>query len=450
MPDPDATFAALRAALAVDPQNLPLRLHLAALLHDGGRLTDAAAEYRLAQTQIQARIVERPADAALYNQLADVQQALGDEWGAQSSLGIAMALGALPPTSADPATTQDGAGAVEDRSTRTNRAPKPAPQNLPTSFSRDGKSEDGLPLGGDDTEIEPEPGLAERPSITFADIGGLADIKERIRMAIIYPFQQPDLFAAYGKQAGGGLLLYGPPGCGKTYIARATAGEVGARFLNIGIGDVLDMWHGRSERKLHALFETARRSRPTVLFFDEIEALGGNRLDMHQHFQRTLVNQFLAELDGAEGDNSGVLIIGATNSPWHVDSALRRPGRFDKVVFVAPPDEEARRDILRLHLRGKPAGEDADAPRLAHETEGYSGADLRALVDTAAEAALQEAMRTGRLAPITTQGLLRALRQQRPSTIEWLTTAKNYAVYSNEGGLYDEVAAYLRAHKMMR
>ncbi|MDQ2809384.1 MAG: ATP-binding protein, partial [Chloroflexota bacterium] len=308
----------------------------------------------------------------------------------------------------------------------------------------------GLPLGGEEGEIEPEPELAERPTITFADIGGLGDIKERIRMAIIYPFQQPDLFAAYGKTAGGGLLLYGPPGCGKTYIARATAGEMGARFLNVGISDVLDMWHGKSEHKLHALFETARRTRPTVLFFDEIEALGGNRLDMHQHFQRTLVNQFLAELDGAEGDNSGVLVIGATNSPWHVDSALRRPGRFDKVVFVAPPDEAARHDILRLHLRGKPAGEDADAARIAHETEGYSGADLRALVDTAAEAALQEAMRTGRLAPITTQGLLRALRQQRPSTIEWLTTAKNYAVYSNEGGLYDEVAAYLRAHKMLR
>jgi SpoVK/Ycf46/Vps4 family AAA+-type ATPase len=225
---------------------------------------------------------------------------------------------------------------------------------------------------------------------------------------------------------------------------------VQASFFSIGISDVLDMWHGQSEQKLHALFETARRARPTVLFFDEIEALGGNRLDMRQHFQRTLVNQFLAELDGAEGDNTDVLIIGATNSPWHVDSALRRPGRFDKIVFVEPPDEEARREILGLHLQGKPAAADVDLPRLARAAEGYSGADLRALVDTAAEEALREALRSGHMGPLTTAMLERALRQSRPSTTEWLTTAKNYAVYSNEGGLYDEVITYLKKRMMMR
>ena len=278
----------------------------------------------------------------------------------------------------------------------------------------------------------------------------MADVKERIRMAIIYPFQQPEVFAAYGKRPGGGLLLYGPPGVGKTYIARATAGEVGARFISVGISDVLDMWHGESEKKLHTLFETARRVRPTILFFDEIEALGGNRLDMRQHFQRTLVNQFLAELDGAEGDNTGVLIVGATNSPWHIEPALRRPGRFEHIVFIPPPDEDARREILQLHLQGKPAAAEVDVARLARETEGYSGADLRALVYTAAEEALREAMKTGKIGPLTTTMLLRALRTTRPSTGEWLSTAKNYAIYSNEGGFYDEVAAYLRKRKLMR
>ena len=269
-------------------------------------------------------------------------------------------------------------------------------------------------------------------------------------MAIVYPFQHPEIFAAYGKGAGGGLLLFGPPGCGKTYIARATAGEVGAAFINVGISDVLDMWYGQSEQKLHAIFEAARRLRPTVLFFDEIEALGGNRLDMRQQFQRTLVNQFLAEMDGMEGDNREILVIGATNSPWHVEPALRRPGRFEHVQFVPPPDEEARREILRLHLAGKPAAEDVDIQRLARETEGFSGADLRALVDAASSDALHDAMRSGKVVPFSTGLLLKALRKTRPSTLEWLNTARNYALYSNEGGLYDEVAAYLKKRRLMR
>jgi SpoVK/Ycf46/Vps4 family AAA+-type ATPase len=426
MTNPDATIAALRAALAVSPENLPLRLHLAALLREHGRAPEAEDELCLAFDQVKGAIAQRPADPQLYEQLADIQHALGDEAGALTSLGIATALRGAPPAAERPAPIE------------------PAPEPTARSPLADR-------LGAEDDQLfEAELDLAERPDVTFADVGGMAEVKERIRMAIIYPLQRPEVFAAYGKRAGGGLLLYGPPGCGKTYLARATAGEVGARFLSIGISDILDMWHGQSEQKLHALFESARRARPAVLFFDEIEAIGGNRLDMRQHFQRTLVNQFLAELDGADSDNDGILVIGATNAPWHVDAALRRPGRFDHIVFVAPPDEAARREILRLHLRGKPAAEDVDVARLAHETEGYSGADLRALVDGAAEAALQEALRSGQIQPLSTALLLRALRDRKPSTVEWLSTAKNYALYSNEGGLYDEVAAYLRKRKLMR
>jgi transitional endoplasmic reticulum ATPase len=418
MTNPDATIAALRAALAVSPENLPLRLHLAAVLRDHGRAREAADELTVAHGQVKAAIAQQPADPQLYEQLADIQHALGDETGALTSLGIATA----PP-----------------------RAPvEPDPELAAQSPLADR-------LGAPDDELfAPDPALAERSDVTFADVGGMAEVKERIRMAIIYPLQQPEVFAAYGKRAGGGLLLYGPPGCGKTYLARATAGEVGARFLSVGISDILDMWHGQSEQKLHALFESARGARPAVLFFDEIEAIGGNRLDMRQHFQRTLVNQFLAELDGADSDNDGILVIGATNAPWHVDSALRRPGRFDHVAFVAPPDEAARREILRLHLRGKPAAEDVDVARLARETEGFSGADLRALVDGAAEVALQEALRSGQIQPLSTALLLQALRDRKASTVEWLSMAKNYALYSNEGGLYDEVAAYLRKRKLMR
>ncbi len=425
--DFDATTTGLRAALAVNPYNLPLRLHLAQLLMEHGQAAAAQAEYRTALGHLKVASAQKPADPTIYDQLAEVLTALGDTVAAATNVAIAAALrgGAAPATPAAP----------------TPREPRPAPPDEAITLA-------GLRLGAQDEPLDPADELAERPGITFANVGGLEDLKERIRMAIIYPVQRPELFAAYGKQAGGGLLLYGPPGCGKTYLARATAGEVGARFLTIGISDILDMWQGRSEQKLHAIFETARQHTPTVLFFDEVEAIGGNRLDMRQHFQRTLVNQFLAELDGAAGDNAGILIIGATNSPWHVDSALRRPGRFDKVVFVAPPDEAARRAILQLHLLGKPA-DAVDVARLAKDTEGWSGADLRALVDTAADEAITAALRGGALQPLTTALLQRALRSHKATTVEWLSTAKNYALYSNEGGLYDEVAAYLKKRKLL-
>jgi SpoVK/Ycf46/Vps4 family AAA+-type ATPase len=209
------------------------------------------------------------------------------------------------------------------------------------------------------------------------------------------------------------------------------------------------MYHGESERKLHAIFETARRKAPSVLFFDEIEAVGGKRVDMRQHFLRTLVNQFLAEMDGMEGDNERLLIIGATNAPWHVDGALMRPGRFDRVVFVPPPDYQARLAILRIHMGARPAA-DPDLARLARQTEGYSGADLMGVVEAATDAALQDALRSGEVRPITTADLVAALRQVRPTVDDWLATARNYGTYANETGFYDEVMNYLQARKRRR
>jgi SpoVK/Ycf46/Vps4 family AAA+-type ATPase len=183
-----------------------------------------------------------------------------------------------------------------------------------------------------------------------------------------------------------------------------------------------------------------------VLFFDEIEAIGGKRVDMRQAFLRTLTNQFLAELDGFEGDNDGLLVIGATNSPWHIDSAIMRPGRFDRIVFVPPPDYEARLSILKIHLAGKPVTS-PDVPRLARQTEGFSGADLMAVVETATEAALQDALRTGNVRPLTNNDLFKALDATRPTVIEWLETAKNYGTYANESGFYDEVMAYIKTYR---
>ena len=199
----------------------------------------------------------------------------------------------------------------------------------------------------DDTEVH-RLLMPREDKVTFADVGGLDDIKSAIRKRIILPFQKPSLFERFKKRIGGGILLYGPPGCGKTLLARATAGECAARFFNVTISDILDMYIGESERKLHAVFETARQSKPSVLFFDELEALGVKRQYHREGSSSKLVSQFLSELDGFSRNNQGVLVLGATNVPWDIDPAFHRPGRFDRVLFVPPPDRGVSYDKIRL------------------------------------------------------------------------------------------------------
>ncbi|HET7505060.1 MAG TPA: ATP-binding protein [Kofleriaceae bacterium] len=285
-----------------------------------------------------------------------------------------------------------------------------------------------------------------QPPITFAEVGGLDEIKAQIEKRIILPFQKPALFAKFKRKPGGGILLYGPPGCGKTLLARATAGQCKARFLNIAIEDVLDMFIGESERKLHALFEQARAATPSVMFFDELEALAGKREHTREATSSKLVSQFLSEMDGFVKNNTGVLILGATNVPWAIDPAFRRPGRFDRVLFVPPPDRAARQAILAILLAGRPASGDLDLAALAARTSGFSGADLEHLVDTAADRAIAASLETNAEVPIDQRHLLGALGEIKPTTLEWLTTARNYARYSNEGGQYDEVVEFLRRH----
>jgi SpoVK/Ycf46/Vps4 family AAA+-type ATPase len=282
--------------------------------------------------------------------------------------------------------------------------------------------------------------------VTFADIGGLAEVKEQIRKKIVLPFQNPGLFQRFGKRAGGGILLYGPPGCGKTLLARATAGECKAKFFSVEIADVLDMYLGESERKLHAVFERARAAAPAVLFFDEIEALGGKRQYSRESASAKVVSQFLAEMDGFAQANQGVLVLGATNVPWAVDPAFRRPGRFDRVQFVPPPDREARAAILEILLRDRPVDGKIDTRAFSQVTSGFSGADLRNLVETAIESAIEKSIAQSREVPLTEGDLRAALKDVKATTLEWLTTARNYARYANEAGQYDDVLAFLDRH----
>ncbi len=305
----------------------------------------------------------------------------------------------------------------------------------------------GTPQPGDATkEQEMERArlsFVEAGRVTFRDVGGHDAVKKQIDRRIIAPFRKPALFARFRRKAGGGELLYGPPGCGKTLLARATAGECQARFINVPVTDVLDKYVGEPERKLAAIFEDARRETPAVLFFDEIEALAGKRSHASSSHEMAVVSTFLAELDGFAQNNEGVLILAATNMPWSVDPAFRRSGRFDRLLFVPPPDREARAEILRLQLDGRPGADALDLGAIAARTPGFSGADIQNLVDTATDFAIEESIDAGDEVPITMAHFTESLEEVKATTAEWLTTARNFAKYGNSGGQYDEVAKFI-------
>jgi SpoVK/Ycf46/Vps4 family AAA+-type ATPase len=288
----------------------------------------------------------------------------------------------------------------------------------------------------------------ERPPVTLADVGGLQDVKERLEVAFLAPLRNPELRRLYRKDLRGGLLLYGPPGCGKGFIAQALAGELAAGFLAVSINDVLDMFVGSSERNLHDIFVTARRKAPTVLFFDELDALGRKRSQLSNNAMRTTVNQLLHELDGVGAANENVFVLGATNHPWDVDPALRRPGRFDRTLLVLPPDAPAREAIFRTHLRHRPVA-DLDLRALAARTDGYTGADIAHVCESAAENAMIAAVRGGEARPIEMRDLQAALAEIRPSVDTWFAVAKNVVSFANTDGSYDDLREYMKARKLL-
>lgn len=287
----------------------------------------------------------------------------------------------------------------------------------------------------------------ERPAVTLADVGGLEEVKKRLTTSFLAPMRNPELRKLYGKSLRGGLLMYGPPGCGKTYLAKAVAGELQARFFAVGLHDVLDMWLGNSEKNVHAVFETARRNAPCVLFLDEVDALGLKRTNLSHSAGRNVVVQLLTEMDSTRSDNEGVFILAATNQPWDLDAALRRPGRFDRMLLVLPPDQSARSAIISSHLAGRPV-EGIDPVAYGERTEGYSGADLRLVCESAAEQALEESIASGSPRPIRPADMERALRDIKPSTRPWFEVAKNHAMFGNDGGVYDELLKYMRKHRL--
>lgn len=285
--------------------------------------------------------------------------------------------------------------------------------------------------------------LDDKYKLTFKDIGGLEELKKQANMKIIQPFKNPELFRKFKKVAGGGILLYGGPGCGKSYFARGIAGECGASFYNVGIDDILDMYVGESEKNIKTLFDTARGDRPAVIFIDEIDALGKKRELLKHSSLTTTINSFLAQMDGVESDNENILIIGATNAPWDVDSAFKRTGRFDRTFFVPPPDEKAREQIFELYLKDLPICE-IDYEELALSAYRFSGADIKGVVDRVSESVIEEILSSGKNITITQDNLLNIIDKSKPTTLEWFAMAKNVIEYANESGIYDELAMYMR------
>ncbi|EFM09957.1 AAA ATPase central domain protein [Paenibacillus curdlanolyticus YK9] len=316
----------------------------------------------------------------------------------------------------------------------------PASNERPVERSDRGSHPFQVISGGQSTAAP----AAEAASISFKDVAGLSDLKKTIHMKIISPFYNQGLFSKFRKKAGGGVLLYGPPGCGKTFIAKATAGECRANFYPIHIADILDPYIGVSERNLHELFSKARAQKPSILFIDEIDAIGHDRSKSSANF-RGLVDTFLTEMEGIDSSTDQVLVMGATNMPWDVDNALKRPGRFDRLIFVAPPDEDARETIFRLKLDGRMA-EQIAYDWLAKHTEYFSGADIEQVCERAVEFVLEEIMETNVERPIQMRDMERALQTVTPSTLEWLRTAKNFVRYANQSGSYNDVEDYLRKY----
>ncbi len=415
----------LRAAVDAAPDDVALRMHLAQLLFEAGEDAEAV---RQAAVCLQLdpghrgalELIGRPAEARPEPVLSDdeVLRRLDSEFA-----------GVVPPMF----TGSDGyEGPV--------RAERPESSVYDQYNDYDDEDDE---YGTDPGAFVPEPS-----DLTLADVAGLDEVKARLEAAFLAPIRNPELVRLYGKSLRGGLLLYGPPGCGKTFVAKALAGEMGAKMISVSLADVMDKYIGQSERNLQAIFEIARQNAPCVIFLDEIDALGQKRAQLRNAASRGTVNQLLTEMDGLTSSNEGVYVLGATNHPWDVDVALRRPGRFDRTVLVLPPDEVAREAVLRGALRDRPIAA-VDTRALARMTDGYSGADLVFVCEGAAERALLDSVRTGRPRMIEMADLEAAVRDSRPSIGPWLQAARNVAQFANADGTYDDLLAYLRARKLV-
>lgn len=282
--------------------------------------------------------------------------------------------------------------------------------------------------------------MVEKPGVRFDDIAGLEKVKENIKEAIVYPFKYPDEYKFFGVKPGGGILLYGPPGCGKTMLAAAAAAECGATFLNLKISDIKDKYVGESEKRIKEIFNLARSYEKAILFFDEIDALAGERSGGMEGHERSLVNELLSQMDGleAKGTEKRYLVLAATNRPWDVDIALRRAGRFDTTVFIPNPDSEARKKIFELSLKDKPCK--VDSTKLAEMSNGYASAEIVDICEKAAKIPLRERIKEGKpRREMTLKDFESVIRERKTVLSSWYPKALRELENTEEVVVFQEL-----------
>jgi SpoVK/Ycf46/Vps4 family AAA+-type ATPase len=436
MPVNESIISAMVSAVEKEPQNVALRLHLISLLLEDTQFSNAL-------THCQTVLNQEPTNTEALDKAAQAAEKSGET---DKASGYRKLLNALTGNATVETPKEVFPPLPETKSISNDEwADVLSGEEVPNRIPQAEGFGDFNDFDADDSD---SPFEIETPKLRLSDVAGMELVKRRLNLAFLAPLKNPEMMKLYGKSLRGGLLLYGAPGCGKTFIARAVAGELGARFMSIGLSDVLDMWIGSSEKNIHEIFARARRKAPCVLFFDEIDALGRKR-SLTRNNSHGVINQLLAELDGISENNDGVFVLSATNHPWDVDTALRRPGRLDRTVLVLPPDQIARESVLNLNLKGRPIDNTIDVAAIAKQTNEFSGADLAHLVESAAEFAMEDSINTGKVRSITQNDFKRALREVRQSTRPWFEVARNYAMFANEGGVYDDLLEYLKQNRML-
>lgn len=315
-----------------------------------------------------------------------------------------------------------------------------------TSFSPSGEAV----MICDTTEVKvsdkPAANKGDVPKVSYDDIGGLGDAVKKIREMVELPLRHPELFKRLGVEAPKGVLLHGPPGTGKTMLAKAVAGETSSNFISIGGPEIVSKFYGESEGKLREIFKEAEENAPSIIFIDEIDSIAPKREEVTGEEERRIVAQLLSLMDGLNSRGK-VVVIGATNRPNSIDEALRRPGRFDREIEIGIPDRDGRHEILMIHTRGMPLADDVDLDWLADKTHGYSGADLSALTKEAAMAALRRVLPDVDLEAeeiprevlnkisVTKDDFKSALRDMQPSTMREVLIEKPNVKWEDIGAL---------------
>lgn len=286
-------------------------------------------------------------------------------------------------------------------------------ENLNKRSEKVTKKNDGDNAKNEEDEDVKKWQTAKVPNIKFSDVAGLEDVKKAITIRMINPIKYPDKYKMYGKKTGGGVLLYGPPGTGKTMIAKAIANEVGAKFYAVKGSDIVSKWVGDSEKNINSLFEEANKQDRAIIFIDEMDSLIGKRgVDTHNDKR---VNEFLQQIDGFAGRNPNLLLLGATNRPWDIDSAAMRSGRFSQKIYLPLPDAPARKFMIEKNMKGVPVAPDFGIDKIVAETEMYSGADLDELCDRAKDEPLLKAIATDSIILVTNQDFDNVLEKMPPS-----------------------------------